>query len=232
MRNGVKFNNYHSLDDLGLIFNTKVISEPVAQTKLVKIPSRNGALDLSEVLSGSVRYNNRTITMRFTITDNVNNWESIRQEIASKLHGERMQIVFDDDEAFYWLGRVEVGDLKPSKSCAELTIKANVEPYKYNITTSIEDWLWNPFDFENGVINELYGLTVNGSLEVKVIGLERWENPIIICSEPMTVDYKGNTYNLKAGSQVLYEIIIEEGENILTFHGNGTVSVNYRGGSL
>lgn len=232
MRNGVRFNDYHSLDDLGLIFNTKTISEPVPQTKIVNVPGRNGAIDLSEVLSGTVKYNNRTIKIQFTITDNVNEWESKRQELATKLHGEKMRIVFDDDEAFYWLGRVEVGDLKPSGSCAEITISANVDPYKYNITTSAEDWLWDPFDFENGVINELSGLVVDGTLDVMIIGLQRWENPIIISDSQMQVEYDGNTYNIKAGSQVLYDIIIEEGENHLIFRGNGTVTVNYRGGSL
>lgn len=232
MKNGVMFGEYHSLDDLGLIFNTKTISEPKAQTKLVSVPSRNGLIDMTEVLTGDVRYEDRTISMSFTITDNVNRWESKRMELANLFHGQRMRIVFDDDEAFYWLGRVTVGDLKPSKSVATITIKATVDPYKYNITTSEDDWLWNPFDFEFGIINETADIEVDGTKTVVIVGGQRWENPIITSDAEMTVTFDGVTYDIVEGSQVIYDIVIEEGENELVFNGNGTVSINYVGGSL
>lgn len=48
----------------------------------------------------------------------------------------------------------------------------------------------------------------------------------------MTVNYKGNKYVIKTGSQVMYEIILQKGTNELIFEGNGTVSINYTGGSL
>lgn len=232
MKNGVRFGEYHSLDDLGLIFNTKTISEPKAQTNMVSVPSRNGLIDMSEVLTGNIRYDDRTIQITFTITDNVNNWESKRMELANLLHGKKMRIIFDDDQAFYWLGRVTVGDLKPKKTIAEITIKATVDPYKYNITTSEEDWLWDPFDFEFGIINETANLVIDGSREVVIIGGQRWENPIITSDTGMTVTFNDVTYEINEGSQVLYDIIIEEGENTLIFNGNGTVSINYVGGSL
>ena len=62
--------------------------------------------------------------------------------------------------------------------------------------------------------------------------IKKYANPIIIASNAMTVDFEGSIYNVKQGSQVMYDIILKEGSNILIFEGNGTVSINYVGGSL
>ena len=56
--------------------------------------------------------------------------------------------------------------------------------------------------------------------------------PMITVSKDMTVTFEGNTYNLKTGTNKIYEILISEGENTLTFTGTGTVSIDYTGGSL
>ena len=48
----------------------------------------------------------------------------------------------------------------------------------------------------------------------------------------MTVTYKGNSYQLSDGTNRVVSIDLPEGDNILTFTGSGTVSVDYRGGRL
>ena len=67
---------------------------------------------------------------------------------------------------------------------------------------------------------------------MSIIAGKKWDNPIVISDSDMTVAFKGSTYQIKAGSQVMYDIILEEGENILTFTGNGKVTINYVGGML
>ena len=56
--------------------------------------------------------------------------------------------------------------------------------------------------------------------------------PIIISSTSMKVEWLGVQYDLIAGNNKIYDIAIPEGENILAFIGNGTVSIDYRGGIL
>jgi len=228
----VRFNEISSYDDLGLIYNTKTISEPEPQIKTINVPGRNGAIDLSEVVTGDIRYNNRKISITFTVPELFPNWERKRSELAQMLHGQRMRINFDDDLAFYWIGRVEVGNFRKVGANVEVEITADVEPYKYSITTSAEDWLWDPFDFDYGVINETADLVVNGTRQVSLIATGRIKNPIVISNTNMTVTFKGKTYPVISGSHVMYEILLDEGENILTFNGNGTVTVNYLGGML
>ena len=48
----------------------------------------------------------------------------------------------------------------------------------------------------------------------------------------MNVSYLGNIYQLASGETVVPDIFIGEGNHVLTFIGSGTVSVDYRGGSL
>ena len=56
--------------------------------------------------------------------------------------------------------------------------------------------------------------------------------PVISCDAAIQVSYEGVTYNLSSGKNKVFGICIKEGENILTFSGKATISVDYRGGLL
>ena len=230
--NGVMLGDKHSYRDYGLIMTEKNITTPVPKVKLVDVPVRNGSVDMSTVVSGSVRFEDRDINLKFYSMEKMDKWPMMISNLQNDLSGNKMQFIFDDDIAFYWIGRVNDVTMSVEGPNAYIQVKATVDPYKYSIATSAEDWLWDPFDFEQSVINETADLEVDGSLEVSIIAGKRWDNPIIISDSDMTVAFKGSTYQIKAGSQVMYDIILEEGENILTFTGNGKVTINYVGGML
>lgn len=230
--NGVKIGNMHSFDDWGLILVSKQISTPEPQTNLVNVPMRDGSIDLTEVLTDDIKYNDRTITMLFEIMDSRTDWSAKTSAIQNYLHGKRLQIVFDDDCAFYYVGRLKVNEWSPNKSTAQMQIEATVEPFKYDIVSSAVDWEWDMFDFEEGIINETGELIVNGSTTITLICRRKRMFPVFTVSEDMTVTFDGEIYNLKAGSQKVYDIFLCEGENELTLAGNGTVSIDYIGGSL
>ncbi len=107
-----------------------------------------------------------------------------------------------------------------------------MEPYKYELFSSLEDWLWDSFDFETGVIREYKDLVVNGSLTVDVPGTRKEVLPTITASAAMQVEWKGIRYDLLAGVNKIYAISIPEGDQKLIFYGNGTISIDYRGGIL
>ena len=229
---GVKIGNMHSQDDWGLILISKQISTPNPQTKLVNVPMRDGSIDLTEILSEDVKYNDRTITMLFEIMDSRVDWSAKVSDIQNYLHGKRLQIIFDDDCAFYYVGRVSVSEWTPNKSTAQIQIEAVVEPFKYDIVSSAVDWEWDIFDFEEGIINETGELIVDGSRTINLICRRKRMFPTFTVSADMAVNYDGETYTLKAGSQKVYDIFFVEGKNELTFTGNGTVTIDYIGGSL
>ena len=150
----------------------------------------------------------------------------------NNFHGKKVKIIFDDDPAYYWIGRASVSGYETAWTLGKITITASVEPYKYEINSSYEDWLWDPLDFIYGVIREYQNIKVDGTLKYTVIGSAM---PVILEIESdaaMQVIFGDKTYNIKKGFNKIYGIEIVNGENILTFKGTGTITIRYRGGSL
>lgn len=128
---GVIFNDKHSFRDWGLLISSRPnISPPIPKLKLIDVPGSDGALDLTESLTGKVHYEMRTIRFEFILMDERGRWPSRYSEILNYLHGKRVRIIMDDDPNFYYIGRVTVGDLDPEKKTATLEMEAKVEPYK------------------------------------------------------------------------------------------------------
>lgn len=235
--NGVTLGEKHSYNDFGLILSKKVIEPPEPQTKLVSVPLRDGSLDLTEAVTDDVKYKDRYITLTFSVIDAMNMWSAKVSAIENYLHGKRLRIVFDDDAAFYYVGRLAVNSWKSSKAIGTLVIEGVCEPYKYDVQSSAEDWLWDIFDFETGYIHEAKEIHVVKGTEIIIIGKRKRTYPIITASMDMLVSYKG-MHSIKAGVNKMYNIILDEGENVLTFFSDGsapldgTVTVEYTGGSL
>lgn len=230
--NGVMIGEKHNYRDFGLILSSKVISPPEPQTKFVAVPLRDGSLDLTESLTGDVRYKDRPITMTFTVIDPVNMWSARVSEVQNYLHGKKFRITFDDDCAFYYVGRVAVNEWKSQKGFGTLVIEGTCEPYKYDVQSTSEEWLWDVFDFEIGYIHEASNVVVDGQADIVIIGKRKQTYLTITASAEMTMEFEGMTYIIKEGTQKLYDVILPEGENMLIFRGNGTVTVDYIGGSL
>lgn len=229
---GVKIGDKHSYYDLGLILSSKSINTPNVQTSKVIVPMRDGAIDLTESISDIPKYENREIQMVFSVNSPMKTWPSKFSEIQNYLHGKRMRIIFDDDLAFYYIGRLSVNSWSSEKRIGKLVIDCDADPYKYDIITSKDDWEWDSFDFEESFINGTGEIIVNGTASTILICRTKRTFPTFTASNEMTVKYKEKTYKLKEGSQKIYDIFLSEGENELTFSGNGTVYIEYTGGSL
>ena len=229
---GVKFNEFHSKETYGMDLLTYSISKPKAKRKTIDIPLRDGVIDLTNVISDTVKYENRDIKIMFEVRAQKYLHAGILEKLRFDLHGKTMKIVFDDDVSFYYKGFVEVGEIKCNGSTGSLEITVDAEPFKYDILSSAVDWEWDIFDFESGIINETGELVVNSERTISLICRQKRMFPTFIASSDMTVTFDGETFNLPAGSHKMYDIFLVEGINELTFKGNGTVSIDYIGGSL
>lgn len=237
---------YHSIifddaintwDDWHLIPSTRpVVNPPEVKTNFLDIPGGNGSIDATEALTGYPTYENRTGSWEFYVANGYKDWDVAYSDILNYLHGRRRKAVLEDDLSFYYEGRFSVNEWKSDKIASLITIDYNVYPYKRNIDSTGEDWLWDPFDFETGIINELKALTVDGSLEVTVINRQEHVVPTITVSgtgsNNMTLTFNNKEYSLVPGKNVNGYIVLQPGENTLKFTGNGTVTIDYRGGSL
>ena len=234
---GVTFGEKHSYRDWGLISKSRPeISSPNPKTNYVDIPEADGSLDLTESLLGEVKYENRTIKFAFVVIEARKRWTSIYSDIMNYLHGQKMNIFLDEDPNHYYVGRLQVDEWESDKKTSTIVIVADCDPYKYEIAGSLDPWEWDPFNFEEDFIREYSDLEVNGVLNFVIYGSRKSVVPsFIVDSEDdsgMKVVFKNVTYNLQEGTNRVVNIIIKNGANNLQFIGNGTVSIDYRGGSL
>ena len=223
--------SYNSYTDFGFLIKSVQISEAPIQDESLKVPGTSKILDFSETLSGKVNYDRRTITIELNKRAD-KEYLLEYSDIQNFLHGQLMKIVISNDPNYYWLGKVKIGNKEFFQKVDDLTIICDVDPYKYDIAASDEEWLWDDFSFDYGIINETNELEVEDELEVSIIGGKMTVCPIITCSDNMELQFKEQTFQLLEGTQEVLDVEIIEGENTLKFIGNGTVTISYRGGSL
>ena len=233
MMEGVSIGSKHSWNDWGLIWTSISISSPKAKTKVIEIPGSSYKIDLSEVLCGHVGYEARKVSLGFTLHDkDKRKWQSVYSDIQNFCHGKRMKVILDTDLTHYWDGRLSVSSSKQAKFHSSIEITLDADPYKYEVLTSLEDWLWDPFNFDYDVIREYGHIVISGSRTIIVVGSAMPCFPEIVSDSPMTLTCKGKTYQIPKGNVKLYDLTLYDDEYQFTFEGNGTVSIDMRGGSL
>lgn len=129
---GVTFGNKHSYRTWGLLLKSyPYISPPEPKTKLIEVPGSDTVIDLTETLTGSVKYGIRQGKFEFWVMDGRQKWPSVYSSIMNELHGKKVKITMDDDPNYYYLGRVSVDEWGSDKKTATIVLTAEVEPYKY-----------------------------------------------------------------------------------------------------
>jgi hypothetical protein len=117
-------------------------------------------------------------------------------------------------------------------------MEIDCDPYKYDRFSSLEDWEWDSFNFETGVIRDSYkDIKVAGNTVQKFI--EGSAMPVTlkcivsnVTGSANFVACNGKAYSLKEGENRFPDVLIGEEGVDLYFTGTYTVSINYRGGSL
>lgn len=208
------------------------VQPPALKSFFQDVPGGDGSIDLSTANSGRPTYERREITMNFKCEMPMNRWTTTMSEVLRNFHGKEGKIIFEDEPDYYYIGRMAVSDYERVVQTGAFVITANAEPYKYELSSSLEPWRWDSFNFKTGIIRSYGSLQVDGERELIIPGRERWVIPEIEVTGNLSLTFRGVTYQLKEGKNKLYDVVIKTGENRLIFTGSGTVSVNYRGGIL
>lgn len=237
MYHSIMFGSKDSWVDWFLIPSSRpVFNPPSPKTKYIDIPGGNGHLDLTTSLTGDVVYENRTGSFEFIVDNGHREWFALYSDIMDYLHGQLLQATLEDEPTFYYEGRFSVNQWKSDPHNSKIVIDYNVSPYKYEMHSSLEDWIWDTFNFESGIVREYKDLRVNGSLDFTIVGRRMSVTPSFTVKSDdgkgLKVKFNGVTYDLYDGTSRVLNIKTVEGENKLTFTGNGTVSIEYRGGRL
>lgn len=140
-----------------------VFNPPKQKTQYLDIPGADGSLDVSEALTGYSVFENREGSIEFYVTNDYKKyrWQVVYENISNFLHGQQMRCILEDDPGYFYEGRFQVDSWASEKDYSKITINYNVKPYKYELTRSIDNWLWDPFNFETGYISaKLYNQMV------------------------------------------------------------------------
>lgn len=229
----VIFGNKDSWKDWHLIPASRpVFNPPEVKTTVIDVPGMDGGIDLSEILSGYPLYKNRSGSFEFVVDPDWKPWSEAYSEIANYIHGQHLRAILTDDPTYFYEGRFSLDSWKSSAKYSSITINYDVDPYKYNVVGTLDEWIWDTFNFETSVIQNYKLVTINGTLNLTILGDEKRVSPIFTATADMTLTYKGSTYPIKKGTHKIYGVTFGSGENKITVSGKGTLSIDYRGGSL
>jgi predicted phage tail component-like protein len=233
IRNGVKFGDKHSYTDFGLILKERPNTNmPRPKTQYVDIPGTDGSIDMTNAF-GTVKYEDRNLQFKFKVIGDRENWYTRHSELANYLHGQQMKIIIDEDNKYYYLGRPQVNEWASSGNTSTIVIDAQCEPFKYDINQPADGgWLWDPFSFVDGVVfKDKMPIDGTQSLKVRIDNVP--QIPTFTCdSSGMSVTFNDVTYPLEEGLNKIFEIELVKGDNILYFHGHGTIKIGYKVASL
>ena len=213
---GALINDEHTLRDWGAaITNSDVVGMPEPQTVLLDIPGRSGRLDLSEVLTGDVSYGNRELKMQLACQTDIEKWQEACLHIFNKYHGQRVQVIFDEDSGFFYAGRASVTDPKREHTAGQLTIKVDAEPFKYEV---------EPFE-----------VTLTGSADTvrgEVGNLRMPVSPEVQVDAACQLFYEDRIYDLSEGRQAVPGLVFHKGVNEVVLTGVSKAAFYFRRGAL
>lgn len=212
---GVKFGTFHTYDDFGLVLSEKEIKSPTPKIKQIEVEGSDGVLDMTEAFGG-VKYNNRSLSFTFTYPyiSTEEDFLELFTTVQNAIHGQKMNVVLDDDLEHYYFGRVSVNEWKSEKKMGKIVIEVDAEPYKMMV--------------EETVVTR----SVSGSLTINLINGRKHVVPTITASASMTYAFGTYSKSVSAGTFRIPEFELIEGNNEITVTGTGTVTFRYRKGDL
>lgn len=207
---GIKFGNYHSYDDFSLILSQKTIGTPSPKVETIDIPGGDGVLDLTDFF-GEVKYNNRNLSFEFSTMVPHEQFMELFSKVQNALHGQKMQIILDDDAEWYYTGRISVSEWKAERNIGKLTIDCDCEPFKTRHGDTV-------------IFQAVEGT------EATVI-LPNWIKPvvpIIDITGNINLTFGTNFWALSEGRYELPAVKLVNGENSILVEGTGTATFTYR----
>lgn len=207
------------------------VKAPKVKTEYVDVPGANGQLDYTEVLTGGVRYGQRTGEWSFMVDNGYWDWTVLYSDLLEYIHGKKHRIVLLDDPDYFYTGRLELDANFGTKDYAQIKIKYNLDPLKYPIgSTAQNDWLWAEL-FGNTII---YGkFNVHQQKMRNIINEDSAAKDVTVTlTAPMEIEFGGITISLPAGTNT-NALTIQPGDNVMKFIGSGQVTIDYSiGGRL
>lgn len=233
MYHSITFGDKNTWDDWHLIPSSRpVFNPPKLKTKYIEVPGSNVVIDLTDIMGGCPTYQYREGSIEFYVQNGYGEWQERYSGIMNYLHGKHLRATLEDDPTYVYEGRFTVNKWSSDKIASKITIDYYVEPYKKETISTIDDFIWDTFSFEIGIIREYGDITVAGSKSLRIIGSEMPVIPSVKSTGNVSLTIDGKTYTINEGITKLYDLVLLNKVYDAVISGNATVSIIFTGGSL
>lgn len=194
------------------------LSPPVFRSVREGIPGMDGDVDCSELLTGRVQYNNRTLTATLELSEKNRMYrKTVIDKMMNELDGKNLHIILPDDPHLYLNGRVQIAPQYNDAAHAAVKITAVCDPWRYAKQETL-------FIIENTAGPQNTTVRNQGRRAVC---------PFFTVSNSCNITVGTVTHEITdAGTYQYDDIIFSHGNTVVRHSGNGTLQIRFREGWL
>lgn len=207
----------HTVTNWDLVMSRKIIGTPKLKYKSVTLPDRDGDLDYTDALFGVPLYENRTLEFTFEYLEDPRMWNERFIDIRNFLHGRKVKLYDPDDSgAYYYTGRVEVGD--PEGGLVKIfEVKVSANPWKLKAS---------------GETVKAIAATPNTTFRI----MNDWKPvvPAITTDALVSIQFGNVIYTMEgSGTFKFPKMLLHHGENVMSVvSGTANVTFTYQEGAI
>lgn len=203
---------YHTYHDFGFILSAKEVGVAAPKTELLDVPGADAPLDFTEFF-GDIKYKNRKLKFTLSKAGISTEFLDLFSEVQNALNGRLCEIVLDEDDLFYYRGRVTVSSFKKDKRVGECVIDCDCEPYKMKVLTTRLSY------------------TIAGNRVISLPNLRKHVVPSFSTDAEVQIKYDRKIFTGN-GDFIIPDLVLKKDITKIEVFGNATVKIEYREGSL
>lgn len=209
---GVTIDNIDTLREFGLILCADLkISRPKLKENRVDIPGGDGSLNMSYSPQGYPVYKDRTISFTLFKAMGEAERDQLVSELCNKWNGKEVRLILPNDEDHFWSGTIEFGDISGYNS-GKIPVSMTAYPYKKRVRQTVK--------------------IIEGDGTVTLVNERMPVVPSISNSAVATLSWEGKSVSLEPGEHALPQLMLQQGNTVITVATSGEVTFTYREGSL
>ncbi len=183
--------------------NEGTLSPPQVRTNRLEIPARDGALDLTEVLTGDAVFGDREQTFVFFVREGMD-FETAKTQLLNLLHGRELDYELSIDPGYTYHGRWLCDSHALALHNRKITFDVLADPWKRGE-------------------HRTYRVQCAGGTDLKVTNARRHVSPTFTVPQKTLVEYKGRAWVIPEAGEWTLDLFLDEGVSSIHINGAPTM---------